>query len=92
MSETANLTIKLPLSLKETIKSQAEINNCTLSAEITQRLLHSLANNQAVRPDPDISIDSQHTREIIEQGLTGDEIKQVRQLLLLKSKKTHKKK
>ena len=94
MSETANLTIKLPLELKERIKAVAESNSVSMSAEIGARLERSLnedvtlAQTEHAAPE----VDSQHTEEITEQPFTNSEVKKLRALLSATSRKKSKKK
>jgi hypothetical protein len=94
MSETANLTIKLPMELKERIKSIAEGNSVSMSAEITARLERSL--NEDLAPSPKehdaADIDNQHTQEITEQPFTNSEVKKLRALLTGTARKKNKKK
>lgn len=94
MSETANLTIKLPMELKERIKSIAEGNSVSMSAEITARLERSL--NEDLAPSPKehdaADVDNQHTQEITEQPFTNSEVKKLRALLNGTARKKSKKK
>ncbi|XBS70835.1 Arc family DNA-binding protein [Acerihabitans sp. KWT182] len=85
MSETANLTIKLPLELKERIKALAESNSVSMSAEIGARLERSL--NEDSQPHVAADVDNQHTQEITEQPFTSSEVKKLRALLNAASQK-----
>lgn len=108
MSETANLTIKLPLELKEKIRTLAANNSVSMSAEISSRLERSLQ-KETESKEPDAAaktkapsaapkeqdaedIDNQHTQEIIQQPFTAGEVKKLRALLNAGSKKKTKKK
>ncbi len=93
MSETANLTIKLPLELKERIKALAESNSVSMSAEIGARLERSLSEDSAA-PTEHVAadVDNQHTQEITEQPFTSNEVKKLRALLNATTKKKTKKK
>ncbi|WP_213993350.1 Arc family DNA-binding protein [Sodalis sp. dw_96] len=93
MSETANLTIKLPLQLKERIKALAESNSVSMSAEIGARLERSLSED-STPPKEHVAadVDNQHTQEITEQPFTSSEVKKLRALLNVAPKKKSKKK
>ncbi len=94
MSETANLTIKLPLELKARIKALAESNSVSMSAEIGARLERSL-NEDDIPPQKEhvaADVDNQHTQEITEQPFTSSEVKKLRALLDATSRKKTKKK
>ncbi|TKI06275.1 Arc family DNA-binding protein [Martelella alba] len=94
MSETANLTIKIPLALKEKIKALAESKNTSMSAEIGAMLECSLSEDAALAHGDQVAdeIDNQHTEEITEQPFTNGEIKKLRALLNAATKKKSKKK
>jgi len=92
MSETANLTIKLPLELKERIKALAESNSVSMSAEIGARLERSLNEDSAPKEHVAADVDNQHTQEITEQPFTSSEVKKLRALLNTPSRKKSKKK
>ncbi|RWR03941.1 hypothetical protein ED28_02840 [[Pantoea] beijingensis] len=81
MTDTVSLTIKIDPTLKETLKSLALENQISVSQEITQRLLSSLA------PEQPPVIDNSHTEEEPASDLTSGEIKQLRALLKKQRKK-----
>ncbi len=82
MSDTTNLTIKIPLELKEKIKAAALETHVTLSAEVCGRLEKSFEINIAGSvPEADL-IDNQHTEEqTAEAPLSHKELRKIRQLL-----------
>ncbi|MEA9390809.1 Arc family DNA-binding protein [Acerihabitans sp. TG2] len=102
MSETANLTIKLPLELKERLRTIAANNSISMSAEISTRLAQSLDGGfdhseestkaQQNKEHVAASVDNQHTQEITEAPFTSSEVKKLRALLNASSKKKIKKK
>ncbi len=93
MSDTANLTIKLPVELKEKIKAIAEEKSVSMSAEIGERLVLSInQDSESGAYGQHAGIDSQYTQEITEQPLTEAEIKKLRQLLNMNLRKKLKKK
>ncbi len=88
MSETANLTIKLPLELKERLRAIAANNSVSMSAEISERLAQSLeddsgetAKTQKHKEHASADVDNQHTQEITEEPFTSGEVKKLRALL-----------
>lgn len=85
MSEISTLTIKIPLELKEKIKAIALENQLSLSPEVCQRLENSfevpLKSSKKQTPLHHDDIDSQDTKEDIEQPLNQKELKKLRQLL-----------
>jgi plasmid stability protein len=102
MSETANLTIKLPLELKERIRTLAANNSISMSAEISARLAQSLDGEsddseettkvQQHKEHAAADVDNQHTQEITEEPFTSSEVKKLRALLNASGKKKTKKK
>lgn len=99
MSETANLTIKLPLELKEKLKNLAASNSVSMSAEISARLAQSFDADSAEAAAPQkhkdqaaADVDNQHTKEITDVPLTSGEVKKLRALLNAAGKKKTKKK
>jgi len=99
MSETANLTIKLPLELKERLRTLAANNSVSMSAEISARLAQSLDGDseEAAKPQKhkehdSADVDNQHTQEITEEPFSSGEVKKLRALLNATSKKKTKKK
>ncbi|WON78697.1 Arc family DNA-binding protein [Serratia sp. UGAL515B_01] len=85
MSEISTLTIKIPLALKEKIKTIAVENQVSLSAEVCQRLENSfnlpVKSGKKVVPLHHSEIDNQGIEEEIEQPLSQKELKKLRQLL-----------
>ncbi|QUY50858.1 Arc family DNA-binding protein [Serratia plymuthica] len=88
MSEISTLTIKIPLELKEKIRTIAAENQLSLSAEVCQRLESSFeapvkAEKTAKKSDElhHGEIDNQGIEEEIEQPLNQKELKKLRQLL-----------
>ncbi|WP_413734863.1 Arc family DNA-binding protein [Sodalis sp. RH21] len=99
MTETANLTIKLPLELKERLKSLAASNSVSMSAEISARLAQSLDGDSKEgttaskrKEHAAADVDNQHTEEITELPFTTGEVKKLRALLSGANKKKSKKK
>lgn len=82
MSDTTNLTIKIPLELKEKIKASALETHVTLSAEVCGRLEKSFEiNTVGLGPEADL-IDNQHTEEQTAAALLSHkELRKIRQLL-----------
>ncbi|MCP1107948.1 Arc family DNA-binding protein [Serratia nevei] len=90
MSEISTLTIKIPLELKEKIRTAAAENEFSLSVEVCQRLENSFSAPVAAKAEKPAKkadalhhgeIDNQSTEEEIEQPLSQKELKKLRQLL-----------
>ncbi|MEA9390121.1 hypothetical protein SJI19_06080 [Acerihabitans sp. TG2] len=92
MTDTTNLTIKIPLELKDKIRAAAQETQVSLSAEVCARLeksfeistmnlehAASLIDNQNQVAS---LIDNQNTEEhAVEEPLSHKELKKIRQLL-----------
>lgn len=82
MSDTTNLTIKIPLELKDKIKLAAQETQVSLSAEVCARLEKSFAMSTASSEQDAGLIDNQNTEEqTVEEPLSHKELKKIRQLL-----------
>ncbi|AHK21259.1 hypothetical protein [Yersinia similis] len=88
MSEISTLTIKIPLELKEKIKTAALEKQFSLSTEVCERLAQSfeadIKGSKGSSKNAKLhhsEIDNQDVEEISEQPLSQKELKKLRQLL-----------
>ncbi|CAE1146462.1 Arc family DNA-binding protein [Serratia rhizosphaerae] len=93
MSEISTLTIKIPLELKEKVRAAALAGECSLSAEVCQRLADSFTTPAAgqKKAQRQAEIDSQETTEVVEAPLSQKELRKLRQLLKINVKSGKKK-
>jgi ubiquitin len=94
MNDSVNLTIKIPLDLKEKIRAAALENENSLSAEVAARLTQTFASPSAKHHPKrhKHAIDNQGTEEQEEQALSQKELKSLRLLLKSVAKSKSKKK